>query len=250
LGVGAAKSKGTSQSLLAQRVAPPAGEFPGLQLFVFGFIGLSFACLYFGTPWWLWLLALVLLFALLCPMIMRDARAHEALLSEYNLKWLCQRCGEISSISAPKAAAQPRTISPSPIARKPQAAAPGAQWVCASCNGPLHYPSEPCPRCLEARSRAGPSLGILILGAAGVAALMATLTYFVMRLPTDYPPPTLQQVKTAEWGFEAPNMFRLDPQEVQSQGAATRPGPRNRLLTPPHGGMVTAFDRSSVPGRE
>jgi hypothetical protein len=64
------------------------------------------------------------------------------------------------------------------------------------------------------------------------------------------PPPTLQQVKTAEWGFEAPNMFRLDPQEVQSQGAATRPGPRNRLLTPPHGGMVTAFDRSSVPGRE
>jgi len=206
LGVGAAKSKGTSQSLLAQRVAPPAGEFPGLLLFVFGCIGLSFACLYFGTPWWLWLLALVLLFALLCPMIMRDARAHEALLSEYNLKWLCQRCGEISSISAPKAAAQPRTISPSPIARKPQAAAPGAQWVCASCNGPLHYPSEPCPRCLEARSRAGPSLGILILGAAGVAALMATLTYFVMRLPTDYPPPTLQQ--------------KLEPQQVAAHKPA------------------------------
>ena len=62
-------------------------------------------------------------------------------------------------------------------------------------------------------------------------------------------PPT-QQVKTAEWGFEAPNMFRLDPQEVQSQGAATRAGPRNRLLTPPHGGLVTAVDRSSLPGRE
>ena len=65
-------------------------------------------------------------------------------------------------------------------------------------------------------------------------------------------PPTQQNevVKTAEWGFEAPNMFRLDPQEVQSQGAATRPGPRNRLLTPPHGGLVAAVDRSGVPGRE
>jgi hypothetical protein len=57
-------------------------------------------------------------------------------------------------------------------------------------------------------------------------------------------------VKTAAWGFEAPKLFPLDPQEVQSQGAATRPGPRNRLLTPPHGGLVTAVDRSNVPGRE
>jgi hypothetical protein len=59
-----------------------------------------------------------------------------------------------------------------------------------------------------------------------------------------------QQVKSAEWGFEAPNMFQLEPQEVQSQGAATRPGPRNRLLTPPHGGLVTVVDQSGVPGRE
>jgi hypothetical protein len=66
-------------------------------------------------------------------------------------------------------------------------------------------------------------------------------------------PPPMQQhqgVRTAEWGFETPNMIPLDPQPVQSQGAATRPGPRNRHLTPPHGGLVTAGDRSNIPGRE
>lgn len=57
-------------------------------------------------------------------------------------------------------------------------------------------------------------------------------------------------VKTAAWGFEAPKLFPLDPQEVQSQGAATRPGPRNRLLTPPHGGLVTVIDPSGELGRE
>jgi hypothetical protein len=57
-------------------------------------------------------------------------------------------------------------------------------------------------------------------------------------------------VNTAAWGFEAPNLFPLDPQQVQSQGAATRPGPRNTLVTPPHGGLVTVLDRSDVPGRE
>ena len=230
LGVGAAKSKGTSQSLLAQRVAPPAGEFPGLQLFVFGFIGLSFACLYFGTPWWLWLLALVLLFALLCPMIMRDARAHEALLREYNLKWLCQRCGEISSFGAPKATAQPRTISPSPIARKSQAAAPGAQWVCPSCNGPLHYQSQPCPRCHEARSEAGPSLRTLILGAVGVAALMGTVSYYVMSLPTDYLPPTLQP--------------KLNPKQQASQDQKEEPA--KGLVHEPEAPLLSATDLARV----
>ena len=197
LGVGAAKSKGTSQSLLAQRVAPPAGEFPGLQLFVFGFIGLSFACLYFGTPWWLWLLALVLLFALLCPMIMRDARAHEALLTEYNLKWLCQRCGEISSISAPKAAAQPRTISPSPIARQLQAAAPGTQWVCPSCNGPLNYQSQPCPRCFEAHPGNRTSLKTVALGAFAVVAV-ATTAFFGVGFLTMNRPNAIQQEPTPQ----------------------------------------------------
>jgi len=67
------------------------------------------------------------------------------------------------------------------------------------------------------------------------------------------PPPLAEQfqvVKTAKWGFEAPNLFPLDPQEVNSQGAATRPGPRNQLRTPPHGGLVGVVDWSREPGRE
>jgi hypothetical protein len=66
------------------------------------------------------------------------------------------------------------------------------------------------------------------------------------------PPPTQQHegLRTADWGFATPNMIPLDAQKVQSQGAATRPGARNRHLTPPHGGLVTAGDRSNVPGRE
>lgn len=65
------------------------------------------------------------------------------------------------------------------------------------------------------------------------------------------PLPVQQQrvVKTAEWGFEAPNLFRLDPQEVQSQGGTIRPGPRNRFRTPPHGGLITVGD-PGLPGRE
>lgn len=57
-------------------------------------------------------------------------------------------------------------------------------------------------------------------------------------------------VMTAKWGFEAPNLFPLDPQEVQSYGGTTRPGPRNRHLSAARGRLVTAADRSSLPGRE
>ena len=70
---------------------------------------------------------------------------------------------------------------------------------------------------------------------------------------TEIPPPLAQQyqvVKTAKWGFEAPNLFPLDPQEVNSQGAATRPGPRNQLRTPSHGSLVGVLDRPRVPARE
>lgn len=64
--------------------------------------------------------------------------------------------------------------------------------------------------------------------------------------------PTQQQeiVMTAKWGFEAPNLFPLDPQEVQSYGGTTRPGPRNRHLSASRGGLVTAAERSGLPGRE
>jgi hypothetical protein len=95
------------------------------------------------------------------------------------------------------------------------------------------------------------SLAILIgtLCAAGTLQA-APATQIPSTTENEISPPPTQQVKTAEWGFEAPNMFRLDAQEVRSQGAATRPGPRNRFLTPPHGGLVTVVDRSSAPGRE
>jgi hypothetical protein len=95
------------------------------------------------------------------------------------------------------------------------------------------------------------SLAILI-GTLSVAGTLqaASAAQFPSTTKNEISPAPTQQVKTAEWGFEAPNMIQLDPQEVQSQGAATRPGPRNRLLTPPHGGLVTAVDRSGVPGRE
>ena len=98
------------------------------------------------------------------------------------------------------------------------------------------------------------SLAILIgtLCAAGTLQA-APATLYASTTKNEIPPPPTQQyevVKTAEWAFEAPNMIRLEPQDVQSQGAATRSGPRNRLLTPPHGGLVAAVDRSSVPGRE
>src|SRR5579859_3644892 len=95
------------------------------------------------------------------------------------------------------------------------------------------------------------SLAILIgtlCAAGGLQAAPITQTPSTAKNEISSPP--AQQVKTAQWGFEAPNMFPLDPQEVQSQGAATRPGPRNRLLAPPHGGLVAAVDRSSVFGRE
>ena len=95
------------------------------------------------------------------------------------------------------------------------------------------------------------SLAILIGTLCAAGSLQAApVTETPSTVKNEISSPPEQRVKTAQWGFEAPNMFPLDAREVQSQGAATRPGPRNRLLTPPHGGMVTAFDRSSVPGRE
>jgi len=57
-------------------------------------------------------------------------------------------------------------------------------------------------------------------------------------------------VNTAKWGFEAPGLFALDPQQVHAQGGSLRPGPRNTLRSSPHGGLVSAVDRSGTPGRE
>jgi hypothetical protein len=59
-----------------------------------------------------------------------------------------------------------------------------------------------------------------------------------------------QHFRTADWGFATPQMIPLDRQQVRSWGAAVLPGPRNTHVSPPHGGLVTAGDRSNVPGRE
>ena len=98
------------------------------------------------------------------------------------------------------------------------------------------------------------SLAILIgaLGAAGtLQAAPATQSANTTRneIPSS-PTQQHQDVMTAKWGFEAPNVFALDPQEVKSYGGTTRPGPRNTHLSAPHGGLVTAVDRSSLPGRQ
>jgi len=58
------------------------------------------------------------------------------------------------------------------------------------------------------------------------------------------------QVRTADTGYATPEMLKLDPQVVVSQGGSLRPGPHNRHFRPPHGGPVTVRDRSEVAGRE
>jgi hypothetical protein len=56
-----------------------------------------------------------------------------------------------------------------------------------------------------------------------------------------------RDVKTADSAYASP--APLAPQTVLSWGPASRPGPRNRHVTPPHGGPVTIRDRSEIPGR-
>ena len=58
------------------------------------------------------------------------------------------------------------------------------------------------------------------------------------------------EVRTSDVGYATPEMLKLDPQEVMSQGGSLRPGPHNRHFRPPHGGPVTAGNRSEVPVRE
>jgi hypothetical protein len=96
---------------------------------------------------------------------------------------------------------------------------------------------------------------VILIGALGAAGTLqaAPATQSANTTRNEIPSSPTQQhqvVMTAKWGFEAPNLFPLDPQEVQSYGGTTRPGPRNSHLSASHGGLVTAVDRSSLPGRE
>lgn len=93
LGGGVASTKGTSQNLLAQRVAPPKGGSDAL-LGVLVLAGiLTGVCAWIGTPMWLWLALLVAMFIALIPTIkelLGYARDEER---KYDRSWLCQRCG-------------------------------------------------------------------------------------------------------------------------------------------------------------
>ncbi len=57
-------------------------------------------------------------------------------------------------------------------------------------------------------------------------------------------------VRTGDWEYATPQMIPLTPQPVRSWGAAVLPGPRNTHASSPHGGLITAGDRSNVFGRE
>ena len=57
-------------------------------------------------------------------------------------------------------------------------------------------------------------------------------------------------VKTGDWEYATPQMLPLTPQPVRSWGAAVLPGPRNTHASSPHGGLITAGDRSNMFGRE
>jgi hypothetical protein len=87
------------------------------------------------------------------------------------------------------------------------------------------------------------------LSAQGMAALQANAAN-----AADTSPPTMKhdstEVRTSDVGYAAPDLLKLDPQAVVSQGGSLRPGPHNRHFQPPHGGPVTAGDRSEIPGRE
>jgi|GEM_PF-3224012 len=162
VGVGAAKSRGTSQSLLAMRVAPPAGKYNSGVLFLV-LAGLAtYGCISVGLPWWVWLILVLASGGLVSPLFMAEAREHQQKLKEYELKWLCQRCGEISSFGGPKATAPTPALDLHQIQHKLQASISEAQWVCSSCNGPLNYQAEPCPTCALNGKDVGPSTPVII----------------------------------------------------------------------------------------
>ena len=90
---------------------------------------------------------------------------------------------------------------------------------------------------------------------AGISAQCLAVTQATGKTPASEAPPqaiskAADQVHTSDVGYATPQMLKLDPQIVVSQGASLRPGPHNHHYRPPHGGPVTAGDRSDVPGRE
>jgi hypothetical protein len=100
------------------------------------------------------------------------------------------------------------------------------------------------------------TLSVLLVGACftGLSQLgMAVSQSNPANAPDPTPPAATKgstEVRTSDVGYATPEMLKLDPQVVLSQGGSLRPGPHNRHFRPPHGGPVTVGDRSEVPGRE
>ena len=96
------------------------------------------------------------------------------------------------------------------------------------------------------------SLPLLIAGLCVVGSLQAVAATGSWAAKEGAPPWGEHQtkpVRTADFGFATPELIPLDSQTMQSQGGSLRPGPRNRHLTPPHGGPVHPGDRGDMPGR-
>ena len=97
---------------------------------------------------------------------------------------------------------------------------------------------------------------VLLVGAciAGLSQLGMAVSQSNATGSSDATPPAAKKdsttVRTSDVGFATPEMLKLEPQVVLSQGGSLRPGPHNRHFRPPHGGPVTVGDRSEVPGRE
>lgn len=98
IGVGLGTTSGTSQTLLAQRVAPPTGSATaGCAAMPVTALVLWF-CYSVGAPWWVWVIVGIVTFGLFIPLMDRENEDNQKLLREYDRKWLCQRCGHIATI--------------------------------------------------------------------------------------------------------------------------------------------------------
>ena len=98
IGVGLGDTVGTSQTLLGQQLAPPAGSNLSGCLVLLGAGIVILLCKYYRAPWWVWVIGVVATIFLVGPLAVREDAKKQKLLEEYDRKWLCKRCGHIASL--------------------------------------------------------------------------------------------------------------------------------------------------------
>lgn len=99
VGVGIASSKGTIKSLLGERIAPPQKKdkdlwkFCGIIMFVIAFIAFA------SHPTALTMILIVLACAIvIIPLALyqrKMSREYDEAFREWNLNWVCNRCGNV-----------------------------------------------------------------------------------------------------------------------------------------------------------